>query len=227
MPLKYFSTAFRIVKMDISLRSGFNQSTILESGLAPRALQNLALSLEIIGFGALSGAVEANALASLKREAAQRRAGARLVYGTKPCLHSACLAGLGNAGFEFLHGRLIQNVLYALFNEPLELEEGASCYTYYSAGDCQGPHLDHPRQCAVTVILYVDVRTPARKAADTGLQLRILENDDGGPGPIRAALRTELGGILVGLGSEHWHERPRLRAGERLTALTACFSLRP
>ena len=83
------------------------------------------------------------------------------------------------------------------------------------------------RANARSVILYVDVRTPARKAADTGLQLRILENDDGGPGPIRAALPTELGGILVGLGSEHWHERPRLRAGERLTALTACFSLRP
>lgn len=213
--------------MDISLRPGFNQSAILESGLAPKALQNLATSLERVGFGALPGVVEANVLDSLKRESAQRRGGARLVSGTKPCLHSACLAGLGNAGFDFLHGRLIQEVLGALFSESLELAEGASCYTYYSKGDCLGPHLDHPLQCTVTVILYVDVRASARKAADTGLQLRILEKNNGGPGAIRAALPTELGGIVVGLGSEHWHERPRLRTGEQLTALTACFSLRP
>lgn len=206
------------------LRSSFNQSAVGACGLDSSALGDLASSLDSVGFGALTGVVDAKTLASLSLEASQRRADARLVFGDEPCVHSAHLAKLGDKGLDFLSCSLVQTLLGSLFREPLGMAADACCYTYYAPGDCLGPHLDHSDQCRVTVILYLDLKGARQRTPDTGLQLRILETIDGGSGPVRAVLPTELGTIVVGLGSEHWHERPRLQAGEHLTALTACFS---
>ena len=212
--------------MNPLLHSSFNQTLINEYGIGLSVCEQLVSELDSVGFGVLRGVVNAKTLASLSLEAAEQRNSAKLVSGAIPCAHSARLSKLGSRGFDFLTSHLVEGFLKALFREPLVLSEDASCYTYYGPDDCLGPHLDNPVQCRITIIIYIDVKSLCLRGPETGLQLRILEMSDGNPGPVRAVLPTVQGEIVVGLGSEHWHERPPLQVGEHVTALTACFSHR-
>lgn len=212
--------------MNPLLHSSLRQIKINGYGVGLGALEDLAAELNCVGFGSLTGMVNAKALSSLSQEALERRREAKLVSGEVPCFHHAHLSKLGNCGVSFLTSCLMEGLLSSLFREPLVLATDASCYTYYGPGDCLGPHLDDPDQCLITVILYVDVKSPCQRRSDTGLQLRIRGGSGEKPGAVRAVLTTVRGMIVVGLGSEHWHERPQLQTGEHVTALTACFSRR-
>ena len=105
------------------------------------------------------------------------------------------------------------------------MSDDASCYTFYRAGDHLGAHQDQKLACVATLILYLEAGGPDPDRPDTGLKLKVY--GDTLP-PDRVAIReipTRVGRLVLGRGSEVWHERPRLLDGEYVAALTACFAL--
>lgn len=187
-------------------------------------IQSVMTDLAIAGFVCMQGVISSQLLSKLRLEAFHKKKDSRPVYGTSPHQYRAHLSGLGKAGFTFLAGRSMSELLNILFRMPLSLEKDASCYTYYQPGDYLGPHLDHAEQCTTTAILYLDVVYPDQRSDRTGLELHILDDSPSDEGQTRAVLPTKAGALVLGLGSVNWHKRPTLQNGEYLTALTACYS---
>ena len=77
---------------------------------------------------------------------------------------------------------------------------------------------------AATLILYLEADSPDPKNLKTGLQLKVYGRDITEGHVAIANIPTRRGTLLVGYGSQFWHERPRLLGGESVTALTACFA---
>lgn len=140
--------------------------------------------------------------------------------------YRAKMGNLGKAGREFLADRGTNSLLSGIFAEPVILSDDASCYTFYSGGDHLGLHQDRADSCHATLIAYLDARGPKHPPASTGLELRVYgkerPNEDDRPALI---IPTVAGRLVVGRGSQVWHERPRLAKGEHVIALTSCFRL--
>lgn len=196
-----------------------------KDGLGLDGSENSALSdLHSIGFTCIHGRVPSKKLEELRSEALRARCEAKAVQSTSCHGYRAHLSGLGDAGRDFLSGNSMAKLMEALFCVPLVLERDASCYTYYGPGDFLGAHVDHAEQCVVTAILYLDVVRPDPPSERTGLELCILGAEPAGSQRApRAVFPTEIGALIVGLGSAHWHERPVLQDGEHLTAITSCY----
>ena len=139
--------------------------------------------------------------------------------------YSAGIVPLVPAALSLLSDPDLTGPLQALTGKRPVLSEDMSCITIYEPGDRLGPHLDQPAdRCAVTCILYLSCQSPDPDAPDSGLQLKVYGADRASIlFPARHSIRTRPGRLVLGRGSQVWHERPALRAGERVMALTACF----
>ena len=176
------------------------------------------------GFGCLEDALEDALFAALRAEAAELRRAALGAKDDGAVPYQSRIGDLGEAAKAFLAGGAIADLLRAVFGEAFVLSEDASCYTYYETGDFLSAHKDRAAECAVTVILYLDAASPNPQSPDTGLALRVYAvNLEERPTP-RIVIPTRIGTLVVGRGSQTWHERPRLQEGEYVAALTACYS---
>lgn len=179
------------------------------------------------GFANLPDAISDDLAVELRREAAIQRANSLAVSSTADICYKAHLADLGDAARSFLNSSSLSNFLSQVFRESLEMTPSASCYTYYEPGDFLNAHRDDASACTATVITYLDVTGPVPGSDDTGLILRIYNETGPDVDPIKTSLPTRALSMIVGYGSRYWHERPELKIGESLTALTACFSKVP
>lgn len=183
-------------------------------------------ALDEFGFVAIRNAKTESIGMKLKREAqALRSAMRRAEREDADLTYRAGIASLGPAAEAFLEGPQLAATVHKLTGKRFRLTRDMSCLTEYVAGDQLGAHLDQPAErCALTAIFYLSCTSPDADAADTGLQLRIY-----GPGkadimhPPRAIIGTTPGCLVLGFGARIWHERPKLKAQERVMALTACF----
>lgn len=192
-----------------------------------RNILNDALSdLKTVGFTSFPGLILSTLVSELHAEAVRNKKNARSASSTSGHGYRAHLSGLGEAGRAFLAGRTMTALNGALFRMPLAPDKLASCYTYYQPGDFLGAHVDHPEQCSVTAILYLDVVCSGRNPARTGLELHVLGAAPSEQHCVRPAIiPTRTGSLVLGVGSVYWHERPMLQDGEYVTAMTACYSV--
>lgn len=174
-------------------------------------------------FTCLYDGVDGGALNALRLEAAAQRASAWSRTSGAASPYQAMRAELGDAARAFLQSPELGGLLADLLDEPFTLSASASCYTYYEKpGDFLGLHRDRALDCAATVIVYVDARSSSPDASDSGLNVHIYAAADASQPPI-ATIPTRTGALVIGRGSSAWHERPPLKPGESVTALTACF----
>jgi hypothetical protein len=119
-------------------------------------------------------------------------------------------------------------LLSVIFGGSFVLTENRSCLTFYKEGDHLGRHLDEPaEECVVTIIVYVAATGPSIRSQETGLELRVYEQQMTENCNARLTIPTHTGGIVVGCGSKFWHERPMLQKGEQVAALTGCYGYAP
>lgn len=200
-------------------------------GAARRA--ELRWSVEIFGFADFDGAIAPEAFDALRAEACASLPGAleaeRSADGTDlpegaPRSYRAGITGLGPLALGFLTDAAVLQLLRDYFGGDYALSEGISCLTVYTSGGHLGAHLDRPTEdCAVTIIVYLYAISPAAAAPDTGLVLLVYGEDEASVGKARLRIPTRPGSIVLGQGSRVWHERPPLRPGESVVAITGCF----
>lgn len=190
-------------------------------------------SVQTFGFADFDAAIAPATFDALRAEAraslpgaleAERSAdGAERPEGA-PRSYRAGITGLGPAALGFLTDAAVLQLLRDYFGGDYALSEGISCLTFYASGGHLGAHLDRPAEdCAVTIIIYLDAVSPDAAAPDTGLVLMIYGEDEASVGEARLRIPTRAGSIVLGRGSQVWHERPPLRPGESVVAITGCF----
>jgi len=187
-------------------------------------LNCLRSDIERVGFGYLDNPLADGQVASLRREAAAQRAGARRACDDGAVSYRGYLAELGAIAIGTLTGPPVGGLLDALFGRHLVLARNSSCYTYYEAGDFLSAHRDDGDDCEVTVLIYLEAVSPDPEAVGSGLQLRIHVDQGGSPGAISQSIGTRANRLVVGRGAQIWHGRPTLNEGERVSLLSACFS---
>jgi len=187
--------------------------------------RNILYDLGNAGFARIESYLPEELFSELCLEASSLKPTAKPVYSESDIKYQASLKDLGEKGKAFLNSLWMADLINTLFKTKLTPDSKASCYTYYKEGDFLSPHLDHPEQCIVTTILYLDATSNPSPTGKTGLELHLYENEMllSARRP-SATIPTIKGELLVGLGSQTWHERPMLQAGELVTAITACYS---
>jgi hypothetical protein len=197
----------------------------LMNPIAPRTLERFRLHVHTLGFGRLPTKLNPVVLRELQDEADASFGAASAAEQDVGLLYRARIAPLGPRATAFLSGLSMRAVLNDVFHERFELTSRRSCLTYYLEGDHLGPHRDEPAdECAVTIIVCLKAIGPADRSPGTGLVLRVLGNGPSGDVEPRLMISTRSGDIVVGCGSEFWHERPRLQAGESVAVLTGCYA---
>ena len=181
--------------------------------------------LSTLGFASLEDAIDPAVLNQLQAEALAVRAAALCADGDAEVPYRAHVTGMGPAARAFLAGASAAQLLAEVFEVPLSLSEDASCYTYYAEGDRLGLHRDRPQVCVATLIVYLAVQAAAaEEGAASGLMLRVFGQNRPLAGAAPAGvIPTRSGMLVMGWGTRVWHERPQLRPGESVTALTACY----
>lgn len=184
----------------------------------------LARAVLATGFDIVDQAIEPAALEALRAEArAQKRIAAHASRATSP-VYSARIGKLGEYAKAFLCSPTLARLVADVVGAPVEVNISMSCFTFYDEGDCLGPHLDQPAdECAVTVIVYLEVEAGPDSPRSTGLVLCVFGpemRDDSRP---IVTIPSAVGAMVIGRGSQVWHERPRLSRSESVTALTACY----
>ena len=180
-----------------------------------------------VGFGLLARSIEPPLLADLQCEAEERRQSAAFAEQISSLKYRVRIASLGPKAREFLRSEPMMSLLSAVFGGEYTLTEGRSCMTFYEEGDHLGPHLDQPpEECQVTIIIYVSAVSASPESPETGLVLRIYGQEPERDGAILASIPSRTGGIVLGRGSEVWHERPTLQKGECVASVTGCYALR-
>jgi len=177
-------------------------------------------TLRQLGFAELRGVVPAPALEALRTEAAAQRSKAQLAGAAGETAYRSRIAELGALGKAFVWAPATSRLLCDVLGSPFSPSEQVCCYTYYQSGDFLSRHLDRPDTCTATLILYLVARSPAPELPHTGLALRVFGSDGAEP---MTVIPTRCGSLLLGRGTEVWHERPRLQPEEYVVALTACF----
>jgi hypothetical protein len=189
----------------------------------PTEVRRLQDGVERFGFSSIDKAIDRELLEALRVEAADHRRGASQARETQKVAYRASVAGLGQVATSFLECESATELLQFVFKARFVLTREASCYTYYECGDFLGLHRDRETECAVTLIVYLDVRAAQIPSAHTGLQLRVYSPGDDENLMVRLVIPACTGTLVIGSGSQTWHERPTLQKGEFLAALTACF----
>jgi hypothetical protein len=191
-------------------------------------LDQLRLNLGEFGFCSLPNAIAPSVLAGLLEEAQEQRKAAQLASKSAEVSYRAKVASLGPESKKFLFGQQTIELLASLLGENVSPTETHSCLTFYETGDHLGPHLDQPMtDCRATVIVYLAAYSPSPRSPSTGLVLHVYGREmTSGRTPI-LTIPTETGAIVIGRGSKFWHERPNLKEGEHVIALTACYSHAP
>lgn len=183
-------------------------------------------SIESVGFGFLSGVVPQAALARLQIEAKERAASATLARQSTGIIYRASIAPLGPEASALLFGEQMSALLLESSSKRTLPSKDRSCVTYYHEGDHLGLHLDQPAaECTITAILYLAVRGSPASVNDTGLVLKIYGEERPIQSEPRLLIPTSIGTLVIGRGSRFWHERPKLRPGEQVTALTGCYNV--
>jgi hypothetical protein len=204
-----------------------NGTSIFELRGMAGILPSLRAGARELGFVHIEDALTNELMDGLRAEASAQKAVARPARGTLANPYSSHIAELGDFAGSFLADSSVIRLLQAVFEQPLALSKLASCYTYYEPDSFLSRHRDRPAECAVTLIVYLDAESPDPQSLQTGLALRIFGQGDAGTSEPSAVIPTRTGTLVVGRGSSFWHERPRLQPGERVVALTACFSAGP
>lgn len=180
-------------------------------------------SIESFGFGYLNEAIAPRVLSRLQDEAMERLGSAAFAQRTEGVRYQARIAPLGPEGEEFLFGSELLDLLFSVLGERFLPTEQSCCITYYREGDHLGLHRDQPaEECAVTTIAYLAAHSPSPVASDSGLNLHVY-GQEMGDGVLRMTIPTIIGAVVIGRGSKFWHERPTLKNGEHVTALTGCY----
>ncbi len=192
--------------------------------VSPAAAARLARQVLAVGFDAVERAIEPAVFETLRAEARAQKATASHASRAAAPVYSARIGQLGEKAMAFLRDPALTRLVSNAVGMSVDINLSKSCFTYYGGGDCLGPHLDQPSdECAVTLIVYLEVEAAPETDRSTGPVLHVF-----GPGmpdddrPI-ATIPSAVGTVVIGRGSEVWHERPRLSRGETVTALTACF----
>lgn len=192
----------------------------------PGAIADLQAGIDRYGFACAGLAVDDTLLASLAEEAISQRPVADEVTQDGPIAYQARLAQLGDRGRSALSAPSTLAFLRAVLGNKLRLSGGASCYTYYEPGNFLNAHRDDPEQCAATLLLYLEATSPDPSVPDSGLALHVYGCSSDPDERPRTSIPTRAGGLIVGRGASYWHGRLRMRAGERVTAITACYGPR-
>ena len=178
------------------------------------------------GFCSLQGFVSPDAVSYMREEADTVFSSSKFVSQCAPeqLGYKARIGSFGKEIAAFYEGSLALGLVERLFDGRFELSRDLSCITYYKSGDFLGPHLDTPAElCTVTILLYLDVKRPHVVEETTGLEIRIYgEEMCAGMAPI-LTIPSNVGTVVLGRGSRFWHERPPLKSGESVTALTGCY----
>ncbi len=197
----------------------------LIDSIAPHKLERFRRHVHALGFGRLPTRLDTAVLRELQDEAEGGFVAASAAEQGVGLLYRARIAPLGPRAVACLSGFSMRTVLNDVFSECFELTPNRSCLTYYMEGDYLGPHRDEPaEECAVTIIICLKAISAATRSPQTGLVLRVLGNGPSDDIQPRLMISTRTGDIVVGRGSEFWHERPRLQPGESVAALTGCYA---
>lgn len=191
----------------------------------PDALNRLRGEVAAFGFGLIPDALDAAALQGLLAEAQGLAPSAVAAEQSDSSFnYRARLHPLGPIAEGLLDGDWVRRALsFAFPDATWALARERSSYTYYAEGDYLDPHLDLPAEsCDVTIIAYAMSQSGASSATATGRVLEVY-------GPTLAekpvkVFPTAAGAIILGRGSQIWHGRPRLSAGEAVIAVAGCYS---
>jgi len=190
------------------------------------ALSRLRRSIDDHGFGSLSQGIQPQALVLLQSEAEQSVASAQYAEQQEPFSYKASVASLGSHAKTWLC-KAAEELLPAVFGEHYQLTLDRSCLTFYGTGCHLGAHVDQPATtCEVTIILYLSVTNIPCSPAQTGLVLNVFSGDPSESGQCVLRIPTQVGTLVLGRGSQVWHERPELLPGESVVAITGCFQRR-
>lgn len=191
----------------------------------PGDVEQLCGSVRAFGFGCLPDAIAPMTLQKLQDEARERYSLAVFADQSAELSYRANLVSLGPEAAGLLSGVEARELMHSVFGQRVQLSLGVSCLTYYREGDYLGPHLDQPaEQCAVTALVYLSATGAASPASATGLVLRVYGQEaPAGREPV-LTIPTSAGALVVGRGSQVWHERPVLQPGEQVMAITGCYT---
>lgn len=163
-------------------------------------------------------------LETMQQEARAAFDAAVLAEQSEGLSYRANITGLSATARRFLTEPTVVALLTDYFGGQYALSEEISCLTFYDPSGHLGPHLDEPAEkCDVTIIIYLHATSPDPAAEDTGLILKVYGAEESSIGQARLRIPTRAGTIVLGRGSRVWHERPRLKPGEAVTAITGCF----
>lgn len=181
-------------------------------------------SVHHFGFGALDRSLRGPVLNALRAEAGSLLEAASHAASESGLRYSARIAGLGEVALSLLKGPELSGLLEEVFGRAFTLSEEISCFTFYGAQDHLGAHQDKPGdRCVVTIIVYLHAVSPVPDAPDTGLVLNVYGETEDSVGDTRLSIPTVAGTLVLGNGSRVWHERPRLKDGEEVIAITGCY----
>ena len=210
---------------DIWIDTGDRPSAVPSPLQCPEgAVDAMISSVRRFGFGALDRALRGPVLDNLRMEAQRRLKAASHAKSESGLRYSARVGGLGEVALSLLKGADLSGLLEEVFGATFTLSEEISCFTFYAAQDHLGAHQDKPAdRCVVTIIVYLHAVSPAPDAPDTGLVLNVYGETEDSVGHTRLAIPTTPGTLVLGKGSRVWHERPRLKDGEEVIAITGCY----
>lgn len=207
---------------DVSIETKPNPQPVLDC--RDGAVEAMKSSVERLGFGSLKQSLRLPVLEALRTEARRQLKTASRAESERGLRYSARVGGLGDVALSLLKDPELSGLLDEVFGGTFTLSEEISCYTSYSAQDHLGAHQDKPAdRCVVTIIVYLHANSPAPDAPDTGLVLNIYGETEDSVGDIRLRIPTTPGTLVLGNGSRIWHERPRLKDGEEVIAITGCY----
>jgi hypothetical protein len=176
------------------------------------------------GFAYVENTLSDDVMARLQAEATMRAAAAKPAEGSGDNPYRSSIAEIGSVACSFLNSPSVASLLRSTLGGTFMLSQKASCYTYYGSGSFLGRHLDRQEACAATLIVYLEAVTSDPPPRDTGLVLWVFGEDVSHEAEPHLTVPTRRGTLVVGRGARFWHERPLLQPGERVVALTACFT---
>jgi hypothetical protein len=187
-------------------------------------LAGMAESVRSFGFGALNNGLSPETLIALQAEADRALATMARAESSTTLKYSARMCGLGPVASAVLKGEDMSGLLERVFDGQFELSDHISCLTHYGPADHLGAHLDKPASdCVVTILLYLRARSRVSSTGETGLLLHVYGETEDTVGEARLSIPTCEGTVVLGRGSQFWHERPRLQVGEEVIAITGCY----
>jgi hypothetical protein len=179
------------------------------------------------GFGELPDAIEPSRLTLMREEAARELSAATSAEKTSgPVTYRARMAALGPHATSFLNDPDLPPLMSRVLDTRVVVTDELSCFTYYGAGHYLGPHRDQPPdKCHLTMIVYLIVEGPTPLVADAEPVLNIFGREEGSFDVPRKRIVTRAGALVLGYGAQFWHERPMLKTGEFVAAITSCWHL--